>query len=74
MRQDYVINEDKMNVRYYDESEKLISSTEDYVPCIGEFVTIDDIVYEVVDKKIEIVALHTEIEIHLIEGQHNIGI
>ena len=59
---------------YYDESEKLISSTEDYVPNVGEFITIDDVVYEVTDKKVEIVALHTEIEIHLAERQHNMGI
>lgn len=63
-----------MNIRYYDESEKLVSSTEDYIPCIGEFITIDNIVYEVIDKKTEIVALHTEIEIHLAERQHNMGI
>lgn len=63
-----------MSIRYYDESEKLISSTEDYVPNVGEFITIDDVVYEVTDKKVEIVALHTEIEIHLAERQHNMGI
>ena len=66
-----------MNIRYYDdynENKKLISSTEDYVPSIGEFITIDDVVYEVIDKKVEIVALHTEIEIHLAERQHNMGI
>ena len=63
-----------MNIRYYDESEKLVSSTEDYIPCVGEFVTIDNVVYEVIDKKIEIVALHTEIEIHLAEREHNLGI
>ena len=63
-----------MNIRYYDESEKLVSSTEDYIPCVGEFITIDNVVYEVIDKKIEIVALHTEIEIHLAEREHNLGI
>ena len=63
-----------MTVRYYDESEKLISSTEDYVPTVREFITIDDVVYEVTDKKVEIIALHTEIEIHLAERQHNVGI
>lgn len=63
-----------MSIRYYDESEKLISSTEDYVPNVGEFITIDNVVYEVVDKKVEIVALHTEIEVHLAERQHNMGI
>ena len=63
-----------MNVRYYDENEKLISSTEDYIPCIGEFITIDNVVYEIIHKKIEIVALHTEIEIHLAEREHNLGI
>ena len=63
-----------MSIRYYDESENLISSTEDYVPNVGEFITIDDVVYEVTDKKVEIVALHTEIEIHLAERQHNMGI
>ena len=63
-----------MTVRYYDESEKLISSTEDYVPTVREFITIDDVVYEVTDKKVEIIVLHTEIEIHLAERQHNVGI
>ena len=63
-----------MTIRFYNESEKLISSTEDYIPSIGEFITIDDIVYEVIDKKVEIVALHSEIEIHLAERQHNLGI
>ena len=63
-----------MNIRYYDECEKLISSTEDYVPSVGEFITIDDIVYEVINKKIEIVALHTEIDVYLAERQHNVGI
>lgn len=62
-----------MMIRYYDESEKLISSSEDYVPSIGESLTIDNVVYEVIDKNVEIVALHTEIDVHLAERQH-IGI
>ena len=63
-----------MTIRYYDENEKLKSATEDYVPSIGEFITIDNIVYEVINKKIEIVALHTEIDVYLAERQHNLGI
>lgn len=63
-----------MNIRYYDENKKLISATEDYIPMVGEFLAIDNVVYEVIDKKIEIVALHTEIEVYLAERQHNMGI
>ena len=62
-----------MIIRYYDEREKLISSTEDYVPNVGEYVTVDDVIYEVIDKSVEIVALHTEIDVYLAERQR-IGI
>lgn len=63
-----------MTIRYYDEHEKLISSTEDYVPNVGEYITVDDVVYEVIDKNVEIVALHTEVDVRLAERQHKIGI
>ena len=59
-----------MRINYIDEKGELLSSTEDYVPNIGEWVNVYDIDYEVVDRKINIVALHTEIDIHLMEKIH----
>lgn len=56
-----------MKIKYIDEHGKILTFTEDYVPKIGEFITIDNITYEVSNKKTAIVALHTEVEVRLIE-------
>lgn len=56
-----------MKIKYIDEHGKILTCTEDYNPRVGEPITIDNITYEVNNKKTEIVALHTEIEVHLIE-------
>ena len=59
-----------MKIKYIDEKGNLLSSTEDYVPNIGEWITIDGIDYEVDNRKVNIVALHTEIDIYLVEKIH----
>lgn len=59
-----------MKIKYYDESEKLLSCTEDYVPNVGDFINIDNAIYEVMDRKITIVALHTEFDVYLAEREH----
>ena len=63
-----------MRIKYYNENEKLISSTEDYVPHIGDFINIDHIVYEVLAIKTTIVALHTEFDVYLSEREHDMSI
>jgi hypothetical protein len=60
-----------MKIKYIDEKGELLSSTEDYIPNIGELIKIYDFLYEVRDRKISIVALHTEIEIYLTEIYDN---
>ena len=59
-----------MRINYIDEKGELLSSTEDYVPDVGEWINIDDISYEVEDKKVKIIALHTEIDVRLVERIH----
>ena len=59
-----------MRINYIDEKDELLSSTEDYVPDVGEWIDIDDISYEVEDKKVKIIALHTEIDVRLVERIH----
>lgn len=63
-----------MKIKYYNENEKLISSTEDYVPNVGDFINIDHIVYEVLAIKIAVVALHTEFDVYLSEREHDMSI
>ena len=57
-----------MKVKYR-HNEKLLTCTEDYIPSVGELIIIDNIIYEVIDRKIEIVALHTECNIYLKEHE-----
>ena len=59
-----------MRINYINEKGELLSSTEDYVPDVGEWINIDDVSYEVEDKKVNIIALHTEIDIRLVERIH----
>lgn len=59
-----------MKVKYFNKEGNLLSCTEDYIPNINECVTIDDIIYEVENRKINIVALHTEVDVYLMEKIH----
>ena len=59
-----------MRINYIDEKGELLSSTEDYVPDVGEWIDIDNVSYEVEDKKVKIIALHTEIDVRLVERIH----
>lgn len=56
-----------MKIKYIDEKGNLLLSTEDYVPNVDESINIDNIDYEISDRKINIIALHTEINIYLVE-------
>ena len=54
-----------MTIKYYDENENLIASTDDYIPSISEIIKLNDCDYEVVDKKIKIKNSFTEINVFL---------
>lgn len=52
-----------MKISYFNEDYDLIAETTDFIPTIGEFVTIKDIDYKVVDKKIVIENSETKISV-----------
>ena len=43
-----------IKVSYYNENYDLIAETNDFVPAIGDLISINDIDYKVVDRKIDV--------------------
>ncbi len=57
-----------MKVHYY-KNENLFIVTDDYVPSVGEVIWIDDVSYEVVKIKTKLIALHTEVDVFIMEKE-----
>lgn len=52
-----------IKVSYYNEDYDLIAETNDFVPSIGDLISINDVDYKVVDRKIDIKNSETKFSI-----------